>query len=153
MLTGAPPFARREKIELACKLVLEGERPPRPRDSEKLGFTNKVWESLQRCWGGEPSARPSVDEVSDCLEQAAETWVVDIPAFMLASEAGVEQVMNLKEDQARDFADRLDEVRSRETRLFSSIRVLIRCFIPDTRPDRHQSAPGEGVLEVSPAAM
>jgi hypothetical protein len=119
VLTGAPPFTRRENIELACKLVLEGERPPRPRDSEKLGFTDKVWENLQRCWGGEPSARPSVDEVSACLKQAAETWVVDIPAFMLASEAGVEQVMSLKEDQARDFADRLDEVRSREFRTCS----------------------------------
>ena len=115
MLTGTSPFARRGKTELACKVVLEDERPPRPRDSEKLGFTDKVWGSLERCWEKKPSARPTVDAVSACLKQAAETWVVDVPAFMLASKAGVEQVMNMKEDQAKDFADKLDEVRLRET--------------------------------------
>jgi len=114
VLTGTPPFARRGKTELACKVVLENERPPKPRDSEKLGFTDKVWGSLERCWEKHPSARPKIDAVSACLKQAAETWVVDVPAFMLASKAGVEQVMNMKEDQAKDFADRLDEVRLRE---------------------------------------
>ena len=36
---------------------------------------------------------------------------MDVPAFLLASEAGVEQVMNMKEDQAKDFVNQLDEVR------------------------------------------
>jgi len=79
-----------------------------------LGFTDKVWGSLERCWEKQPSARPKIDAVSACLKQAAETWVVDVLAFMLASKAGVEQVMNMKEGQAKDFADRLDEVRPRE---------------------------------------
>lgn len=109
VLTGTSPFARRGKTELACKIVLEDERPQRPRDPEKLGLTNKVWEVLQRCWDKKPSSRPSVDLVSASLKQAAETWVVDVPAFMLASRAGVEQVMNMKEDQAKDFANQLDE--------------------------------------------
>ena len=114
MLTGTPPFARMGKMELACKIVLEDERPPRPRDSEKLGFSDKVWDSLQRCWEKEPSARPSIDVVSACLKQAAETWVVDVPAFMLASKAGLEKMMGLKGDQPKDFADKLDQVCSRE---------------------------------------
>ena len=111
MLTGTSPFARRIKAELACMVVLEDERPPRPRDSEKLGFSDDVWETLQRCWEKEPSARPPVDIVSACLKRAAETWVVDATAFMLASRAGVDQVMNMKEDQAKEFADKLDQVR------------------------------------------
>ena len=111
MLTGTSPFARRVKAELACKVVLEDERPPRPRDSEKLGFSDGVWESLQRCWEKEPSARPPVDTISASLKQAEETWVVDVTAFMLASKAGVDQVMNMKEDQAKEFADKLDQVR------------------------------------------
>lgn len=96
---------------MACKVVLEDERPQRPRDSEKLGFTDKVWEVLQKCWEKNPSGRPSIDVVSAYLKQAAETWVVDVPAFMLASKAGVDQVMSMKEDQAKDFANQLDEVR------------------------------------------
>ena len=78
-----------------------------------MGFTDKVWGSLQRCWEKKPSARPTIDVVSACMRQAAETWVVDVPAFMLSSEARGEQVMNTKEDQAKDFADKLDEVRPR----------------------------------------
>ena len=66
------------------------------------------------CWGKKTSVRPSIDAVSTCLNRAATTWVVDVPAFMLASKAGVSQVMNLKGDQAKDFANRLDEARSRE---------------------------------------
>jgi len=128
VLTGTPPFARRGKTELACKVVLEDERPSKPRDSEKLGFTNDVWETLQVCWEKRPSARPSIDAVSMCLKEAVKTWVVDVPAFMLASRAGVEQVMNLKEDQAKDFADRLDEVCSRKIRPHPSIGVLISTF-------------------------
>ena len=111
VLTGTSPFARRGKTELACKVVLEGERPLRPRESEKLGFTNNVWKILQTCWEKDPSARPSIDAVSVYLKQASETWVVDVPAFMLASRAGVEVVMNMKADQAKGFADQLDEVR------------------------------------------
>ena len=73
MLIGTPPFARRVKAELAYKVMLEDEPLPRPRDSEKLGFSNDVWETVQRCWEKDPSARPSVDTVSACLKQAAET--------------------------------------------------------------------------------
>jgi hypothetical protein len=116
VLTGTSPFARRGKTELACKVVLENERPQRPRDSEKLGFTDKVWETLQGCWHKRPDARPSADFVLARLRQAAETWVVDVPAFMFASKAGVAQVMNLKEDEAKDFANQLDEVRRHEIR-------------------------------------
>jgi hypothetical protein len=99
------------KAELVCKVVLENERPQRPRDSEKLGFTDGVWGILQTCWGKDPSGRPSIDIVSAFLKQAAETWAVDVTAFLLASRAGVEQVMSLKQDQAKDFANQLDEVR------------------------------------------
>ena len=153
MLTGTPPFARRGKTELACKVVLEDERPPRPRDSEKLGFTDQVWERLGKCWDKRPSARPSVDAVSACLKQAAETWVIDVPAFMLASKAGVERVLNLKEGQAKDFADKLDEVCPCEIRPCPSIGVLIWLPTTDTQSDRHQSILREDILEVSPEAM
>ena len=153
MLTGTPPFARRGKTELACKVVLEDERPSRPRDSEKLGFTDGVWGTLRVCWEKKPSARPSIDAVSICLKEAVKTWVVDVPAFMLASRAGVEQVMNLKEDQAKDFADRLDEVRRREVQSHLSIGILTLTFRSDAGSDRHQPAFGEDVPEVSPEVV
>ena len=99
---------------MTCKVVPEDDKPPRPMDSEKLGFTDAVWETLQRCWEKKPSVRPSINTVSACLKMAEETWEVDVLAFMLASKAGVEQVMSMKEYQAKDFADRLDQVRLHE---------------------------------------
>jgi hypothetical protein len=105
------PFAGRGRREVACRVALEGERPQRPRDSEKLGFSDQVWEVLQKCWEKTPTARPPIDVVSACLKRAAETWVVDVPAFMLASRAGIDRVVNMRADQANDFANMLDEVR------------------------------------------
>lgn len=128
VLTGTPPFARRGKRELVCKVVLESERPPRPRNSEKLGFTDHVWEVLQKCWDKDPSARPPIDDVSACLKQGTEIWVADVPAFMLASEAGVEQVMNMREDQAKDFVNKLDQVSLYGIQLMVSDSVVILMF-------------------------
>ena len=129
MLTGTPPFARMRKTELACRVVLEDERPSKPWNSEKLGFTDDVWTTLRTCWDKKPTARPSTDAVSVCLNEAVKTWVVDVPAFMLASRAGVEQVMSLKGDQAKDFADKLDEVRSRVAQPHLSIGILTLTFV------------------------
>ena len=152
MLTGAPPFARRGKTELACRVVLEDERPPRPRDSEKLGFTEDVWETLWTCWEKEPSARPSVDVVSICLEGAVKTWVVDVPAFIVASEAGVGQVMDLGEGETKYFMDRFDEVCYHGVQLPFHQRFNPES-IPDPQPDQYQSALREGTPRVSPEVV
>ena len=117
-----PPFARGKKTELACKIVLEDVRPSRPWDRQTSGLTDKVWQILLKCWEKKPSARPPVDAVSACLEQAAETWHGRCPPIRFAE---VEQVMNLKEDEAKDFADRLDEERSCEIQSHFSLGVLI----------------------------
>ena len=37
--------------------------------------------------------------------------MVDVVAFMLASKAGVDQVMDMRGSQAKEFADKLDQVR------------------------------------------
>ena len=76
-------------------------------DSERLGFTNEVWELLRRCWEKKPSARPSIEEVSICLKRATETWEANVLVFLLASKAGVRQVMDANECwNMSDFARR-----------------------------------------------
>ena len=108
---GARPFAGNEGTELACEIVFNDKRPQKPIDSERLGFTNEVWELMLRCWEKKPSARPSIENIFTCLKPASETWVVNVPAFMLASKAGVRQAMNMKGAQAKDFVNQLDGVR------------------------------------------
>ena len=120
-----PPFAGRAGTKLVHSVTHESERPLRPEDSEKLGFNDTVWESLQSCWEGEPSARPSIDAVFTCLKQAAKTWVVDVPIFIPANEAGMECMINLKGVETKDCVDRLDKVRSCEIRSYTSIGVPI----------------------------
>lgn len=62
------------------------------------------------CWGEKVSARLQIEVVIQCLVQASKVWVADVPAFMLASEAGITQVMSLKAEGAQDFVDNLYKV-------------------------------------------
>jgi len=112
VLTGAPPFASQQKPELACQVVLEGKRPPRPSNSEGLGITDEIWNLLELCWAKDASSRPLVNHVVRCLEGAAGCWIADAAAFLLASEAGVQEVMNMKHEKAQKIADELDKVRT-----------------------------------------
>lgn len=110
MLTSAPPFANRQKPEVAFGVVLEGKRPPRPNNSESLGITNKIWDLLELCWAKDISLRPTVNNVVRFLEGVAKRWTADATAFLLASEAGVQEVMNMEREKAQKVADDLDKV-------------------------------------------
>lgn len=46
---------------------MEGIRPP--RDAE---FADILWEMLQLCWVAQPSGRPKIEEVLQCLERVLE---------------------------------------------------------------------------------
>jgi len=42
--------------------------------------------------------------------RASRVWVADVPAFFLASEAGISQVMGLKGNEAQKFVEKLYKV-------------------------------------------
>ena len=110
VLTGAPPFAGQQAPELACQ-VLEGKRPPRPNGSKSLGITDEIWALLELCWARDASSRPAVDDVVVCLERAAKHWTEDAVASLLASEAKVQEEMDMEREKAQKIADEFDEVR------------------------------------------
>jgi len=62
------------------------------------------------CWDKRVSARLQIESVITCLTKASRVWVADVPAFLLASEAGIAQVMGLKGDEAQKFVDELCKV-------------------------------------------
>ena len=68
---------------------------------------------MELCWAKDPSSRPTVNHVMGCLEGAARNWKADATAFLIASEAGVREVMNMEREKAQKIADDLDEVRRR----------------------------------------
>ena len=45
------------------KKVEKGERPPRV-----LGFTDTLWKMVESCWAHQPTSRPSIKDVLQCLK-------------------------------------------------------------------------------------
>ena len=61
-ISGKPPF--QGTIEAAVGVtILNGGRPPR-----EVGFMESLWKMMEQCWRPQPSDRPRVAEVLQCLE-------------------------------------------------------------------------------------
>ena len=54
--------------------ITEGDRPEKPEEAKRLGFSNELWRVVERCWMEDRSTRPSVDEILSCLDDAAAFW-------------------------------------------------------------------------------
>ena len=96
--------------ELACQVVLEGKRPRRPSNSKGLGITDEIWDLLELCWARDASSRPVVNHVVRHLGLAAERWTADAAEFLLASEAGVQELMYMESEKQQKIADEIDKV-------------------------------------------
>jgi len=70
VLCGKAPF---EDLQNPTKLVVEitnGTRPKKPEDAASLGFTDRMWGILERCWSANKGARPTLAAVLSCLSEA-----------------------------------------------------------------------------------
>ena len=54
--------------------VLQGLRPAKPANASAIGFSEPLWEFVQRCWDGDMNSRPKVTEVVTHLAKAASSW-------------------------------------------------------------------------------
>ena len=54
--------------------VVEGMRPPKPRNASDLGLSDSLWDFVQRCWDGRLELRPTITEVVSQLGKAAAAW-------------------------------------------------------------------------------
>ena len=130
VLTGTPPFANQRKPEVAFCVALEDKRPSRPSNSESLGFTHELWNLLELCWAKDARSRPGVCHVVGCLNRVAEHWSADPAAFLLASEAGIQEVTIMEPEKAQKIADGIDKVR----RHISGQTIRISTYPPDPGP-------------------
>lgn len=73
VLSGRIPFYQFSSSAAISK-VSRGERPERPQGAEGRWFTGEVWDILERCWKPDPSDRPSIDCVLECLDKASKSW-------------------------------------------------------------------------------
>lgn len=54
--------------------VVEGKRPPKPKNASDIGFSDSLWDLVEGCWDGKLEFRPNVTEVASQLAMAAAAW-------------------------------------------------------------------------------
>jgi len=77
VFTGFPPFYGEVKRNMLHWKVVEGLRPRRPGPpADSRGFSDELWELVNRCWVQDPNKRPSIASVSADLNSFPSNIVV-----------------------------------------------------------------------------
>ncbi|KAF9644869.1 kinase-like protein [Thelephora ganbajun] len=92
-ISGHFPFHKHADLIVFLK-VLDGNRP-----SREVGFVDGLWEMLELCWESQPSARPSIEDVLQCLERVSNSSNSLSPEVDKDTEDGDDW------DSASDFSD------------------------------------------------
>ena len=64
-------------------LVVEGLRPKAPGNASAIGFSDLLWDFVQRCWDENKELRPQVADVVAHLGRAAREWDRPMPPHVL----------------------------------------------------------------------
>ena len=64
------PFPENERSLIVIKKIADGERPPRPQKSTKLGLSDQLWAAIESSWIHEAIDRPSLSVFVELLERA-----------------------------------------------------------------------------------
>jgi serine/threonine protein kinase len=81
VLSGHEPFQGVKKCAVIWGII-KGNLPGRPEGEKGRWFTDAIWHILEDCWKHEPSDRPSIDRVFECLDQASDSWTPFLPPFV-----------------------------------------------------------------------
>ena len=46
----------------------------KPEGARRLGFNDELWRTVELCWLEDRNARPGVEDVLSCLNDAATFW-------------------------------------------------------------------------------
>ena len=78
VLTGEYPFQNVKPQELSYHVV-SGVRPDKPADAENIGILDPLWELMEKCWRGDKTRRPRIQEVMEGVGDAAADWHTEMP--------------------------------------------------------------------------
>jgi len=73
-LCGHHPYLEIPSVILAVNAVVEGVRPKKPEAAKRLGFSDELWRVVELCWLEDRNARPDIEEILSCLNDAAAFW-------------------------------------------------------------------------------
>lgn len=74
MLCGYIPYHNIPKNTVVMGTIVEGGRPKKPENAERLGFTEELWETVEHCWLDDRNARPSAEVIHSRLKDATPFW-------------------------------------------------------------------------------
>lgn len=78
VFSGKVPFGNLKNESVVIQ-ISSGKRPSKPQAAEQLGLTAEMWKFIEKCWTGNPSKRPTIDEVVRTWEGFVNRYVV--PSF------------------------------------------------------------------------
>jgi hypothetical protein len=53
-----------------------GIRPKKPEGAKRLGFSDELWRTVERCWREDRNARPNIASILSSLNEAKAFWDV-----------------------------------------------------------------------------
>ena len=86
--------------------MIQGQRPKKPENAPSIGFSDLLWDFVQRCWDGDMKLRPKVTEVATHLREAAANW----DGLMPPSVPAVNTVSSSKGEMSDTLAHREFEI-------------------------------------------
>ena len=81
VLSRKVPFHQYADFTVVVK-VCKGERPRRPQGGEQVWFVDDIWSILGYCWESNPSDRPRIEGVLQCLEKVSSSWTLPSPQII-----------------------------------------------------------------------
>jgi len=54
--------------------IMEGIRPEKLKGAARLGFSNELWRIVELCWSENRNARPRIEGILSCLDDATAFW-------------------------------------------------------------------------------
>ena len=74
VLCGHHPYLEIQSDIMAVHAIVEGVRPKKPEAAKRLGFSNELWRTVEICWLEDRNARPGVEDILSCLNDATGFW-------------------------------------------------------------------------------
>ena len=71
VLCGTVPFGEAGHSVAIVVDIMKGIRPAKTKDAGNLGFTNGLWEIVERCWLADRNKRPTLRAVLSSLREAS----------------------------------------------------------------------------------
>jgi hypothetical protein len=54
--------------------IMDGVRPKKPEGARCLGFSNRLWRTIERCWQEDRNTRPGVRDILFSLNDTTAFW-------------------------------------------------------------------------------